>query len=257
MDSRGCAVTAAPFVLIAAVTLASVAPVEAQVRRAPREPSAFVSVNGGVQQVSAQTDSFTVEQYAETGTVRAELAGNTATLLDVSAGMRIWKRLGLGIAVTRASASREAAIRAEVPHPLYLDTPRTVEGTARNLSRTDTGIHPQLYWEPRLTGRLRVRLFAGPSVFEVQQDLVELIDVDEAYPFDEATFRSARTRRASGSAVGGHAGVDAAWMLSRQVGLGGSLRYAAARLDLNRPSTPPVSLDAGGVQAAAGLRLVF
>lgn len=243
--------------LLAAMMVLSATAVEGQVRRPPREPQGFVSVNGGVQGGASLTDTFTFEQYAEDGTVRAEYPGKAATMLDVSAGMRVWRRFGIGAGLTRTVSSADAAVRADVPHPFFLDRPRTVEGRATDLSRDETGVHVQLYWEPRMTGKLRVRLFAGPSWVDLQRDLVDGVDVDEVYPYDETTFRMARTRRASASGVGAHAGADLSWMVSRRIGAGVLLRYAAAGLDLNASASRAVSSDAGGVQAGAGLRVVF
>lgn len=243
--------------LAAAVVVLTAVPCQAQVRRAPREPRGFVAVSAGIQGAGSLTDTFSFEQYAEDGVVRAEYPGGTATLFDVSAGMRVWRRIGVGASVTRSAASIDAGVRAEVPHPFFLDRPRTVEGEAADLSRDETGVHVQLYWEPRMTGKLRVRLFAGPSWIDVRQDLVDGVDVNEVYPFDETTFRSARTRRSSASAMGAHAGGDVSWMVTRRVAAGVLLRYAGAGLDLNASGPRDVSIDGGGLQAAGGVRVSF
>jgi hypothetical protein len=239
------------------LVVAIAAPAFAQARRPPREPRSFLSVNGGVQNIASMTDSFSFEQYAEDGTIRAEYPGHASLLLDVTAGVRIWKRAGIGGGVTRASGPRDVAVHAEVPHPFFIDQHRTVEGTATDLSRDETAVHVQLYWEPRLTGRMRVRLFAGPSFIDVTQDVVEGGNVTESYPFDDAAYGSARVGRASASGFGGHAGADLSWMLNRRIGAGVLVRYSRAGLDLNAPGSRTVSSDAGGFQAGIGVRAVF
>lgn len=243
--------------LAASMMMVWAAPGEAQVRRAPREPRGFVSVNGGIQGGASLADTFTVEQYAEDGSVRVEYPGRSATMLDVSAGLRVWQRVGIAAGLTRTTSSADAAVRADVPHPFFLDRARTVEGTATDLSRDETGVHVQLYWEPKIAGKLRVRFFAGPSWIDLTQDLVEGVEVNEVYPYDETTFRAARTRQASGSGVGVHGGADLSWMVTRRVGAGVLLRYAAASVDLNASPTRTVSSDAGGFQAGAGVRVLF
>ena len=242
---------------VVVLSVAAAATAEAQVRRPPREPRGFVSAGGGVQNVASMTDRFTFEQYAEDGTIDAEYPGNTAGLLDVSAGMRIWQRIGVGAGVTRTFGTREATVRAAVPHPFFIDQHRSVEGSATDLSRDETAVHVQLYWEPRLTGRMRVRLFAGPSFVDVRQDVIDGVDVAESYPFDDASFRNARTDRASASGIGGHGGADLSWMVTRQFGAGVVLRYTRAGVDLNAPGSRTVSSDGGGFQAAVGVRGVF
>lgn len=229
----------------------------AQSRPLTREPRGFVSVGAGVQGGSSLTDTFTFERYAEAGTVRAEYPRNTGLLIDVSTGVRIWKRLGLGAAVTRAGRSADGAVQADVPHPFFVDRHRPVAGAATELSRDETGVHVQLYWEPRLTGRLGLRIFGGPSIIHLSQDVVTGVEVVETYPYDEAAFGSATHARRSATGVGAHGGVDTTWMLTRRVGAGVLLRYAWAGVDLNVPPSRTVRPDAGGLQAAAGLRIRF
>jgi hypothetical protein len=102
-----------------------------------------------------------------------------------------------------------------------------------------------------------VRLFAGPSYFTVEQEVVTGVETDEAYPFDTAEFRGATTRRAKGSAIGVNAGLEAARLFTRRVGIAGSVRYAAASIDLDADNTQSVSTTGGGLQAGLGLRILF
>jgi hypothetical protein len=177
--------------------------------------------------------------------------------VDATAGFLVRRRLGIAVGVSHATRAGDAQITAEVPHPFFDDQPRTVSGTASDISRTETAIHGQLYYDMRPRGPWRVRLFAGPSYFSVEQEVVIGVQTDEAYPFDTAEFRGATTRRAKGSAIGLNAGLEAARMFTRRVGIAGSLRYAAASVDLDVEEAQSVSTTGGGLQAGLGLRILF
>lgn len=251
---------AAGLLLTALCPVAAGAQTNAPRTTAPRTgpPRAFVSVNAAAQTAAADlTDTMVFQANAEAGTIEARYPSAAALLLDGSIGFRFSRRLGIAIGGSQASGSGDADITASVPHPLYDNQDRVVEGSAGDMSRTETAAHLQLFYELPTTNRWRVRLFAGPTYMNVEQELVREVTVDETYPYDTATFRSAVTGRATGSGVGFNAGADVAWMFTRRVGAGLLLRYTRASVDLNAPDARTVSLDGGGLQAGAGLRFLF
>ena len=251
--------TLAACVLCSLVT----APVYAQTRP-PRAvgPAAdakwFVSVNAAAQNGAGSfRDGFTYEAFAETGTIDAEYPGKTAVLVDVAAGRRVWRRLGLAVGFSRATASGGAPVSARVPHPLYPNQHRDVTGEAGGIDRAETATHVQLFYDMRPRGKMRVRLSAGPSFFTAEQQIVEAIETAEVYPYDTTEFRTATVLNASGSGVGINAGVDISWMLSRRVGVGGLVRFTRSSFDLDADGSRSVPSDAGGLQVGGGLRIAF
>ncbi len=228
----------------------------AAAKRAPGQ--GFIAINaGGQASTSDFTDGFTFIANAEAGTIEAVYPSKAPLLLDGSAGYRFWGRVGVAVGGSRTAGKGTVAVRASVPHPLLLDNDRLVEGEAPDLSRTESAAHLQLFYEIAPRGKWRARFFGGPSYFVVSQDLVRSVTVNETYPFDTATFRSAVTEAADGSALGFNVGADITWMFSRRAGAGLLLRYAGAAVDLNAPDSRNVSTDAGGFQAGAGLRFLF
>jgi hypothetical protein len=218
----------------------------------------FVLVAAGVQASPDDLqDRITFETNAETGTITTDYPGRTGVLFDVTAGFRVRGRLGVAVGVAHATRAGDASVTAEIPHPFFDDQPRTVSGDAGDVSRTETAVHGQLYYDLRPRGAWRLRLFAGPSYFNVEQEIVTDVQADEEYPYDTAEFRSATTSRAKGSAIGLNAGLDVARMFNRRVGVAGSLRYAIASVDLDAGESRTVSANGGGVQAGVGLRILF
>jgi hypothetical protein len=214
-----------------------------------------VSIGGGAQAASDLHDTFTFTEFQETGTVTADYPGKVGVLVDGGFAFRLRKQIRAGVAVTYAMSDGAANVSARVPHPLQLDRPRDVSGTTSKLDRRETGVHAQLQYVVPITRKLHLVLAGGPSYFTVEQQLVDAVQYDHVYPYDEATFRGAVTRRAKGSAVGFNAGADAVWTLTRRVGLGGNIRFARGSVDLEGSDGRTAGIDAGGVQGSVGLRL--
>ncbi len=228
----------------------------AAAKRAPGR--GFIAFNAGVQTASSDfTDEFAFMANAEAGTIEASYPSEVPFVLDASAGYRFWGRVGVALGVSRTSAKGSVAVRASVPHPFMLDHDRLVEGEASDVARTETAAHLQLFYEMMPKGKWRTRFFAGPSYFNVEQDLVHTVTVNESYPYDTATFATAVTGNAEGSSVGFNVGADISWMFSKRTGAGLLLRYARAGIDLNAPDSRTVSTDGGGLQAGAGIRFLF
>lgn len=247
------------------LTLVAAVPAEAQRKPVPPKPTprpfverGFVTLGAGMQTGAQDLDDrIEFEQNAETGTIDTDYPGGAGLVVDATAGFLVRRRLGVAVGVSHATRAGDAQVTAEIPHPFFDDQPRSVSGVATDISRTETAIHGQLYYDMRPRGRWRVRLFAGPSYFTVEQEVVTGVQTDEEYPFDTAEFRGATTRRAKGSAIGVNAGLEAARMFTRRVGIAGSLRYAAASIDLDADDTQSVSTTGGGLQAGLGLRILF
>ena len=220
-------------------------------------PRVVVGLSGGIQaSAPAFSDRFEFESNVETATVAVEYPGRSAGVGDGSLGVRLWKGLGLGVAVSTASRTGSADLDARLPHPLLFERPRSLTGSQSGIRSSELGVHTHLLYMLPVTARVALVLSGGPSVVRLTQDLVAGLTYDDTYPFDEVTFRNAPARRAKASATGLNAGVDLRWMFTRSIGLGGLVRYSRATVDLNADARI-VQVRAGGAQAAVGMRVTF
>jgi hypothetical protein len=217
-----------------------------------------VSLSGGTQVAAGGlTDRFTFERNVETASVDVKYPVKPAVLVDGGVGVRLWKRLGAGVAVTYATRDGTAHVDARIPHPFVFERPRTVTGVQHTIAHAETAVHLQVQYSIEASRRVSVVLSGGPSWLDVEQELVTDVLYDEAYPYDTATFKSATATRSKASAVGGHAGADLRWMFGRTIGLGALVRFTRGTADLTTRDDRRVSVRAGGVQAGVGLRFVF
>ena len=258
--------------LAVALLLAGTAPALAQ--GPAGSARAFVSFNGGLQ---AQTSGFSENiVFTESGSPYPSAAGvisdasareqarfesrygfENAPVFDVSGGVRVASYFGVGIGVSRFNIEETASVSAQVPHPFFLRSDRSISGDSPPLGRGETAVHLQALVFVPATRSFTVTGFAGPTLFNVEQQLVTDVNFTHAYPYDTASFSSAVVGRESNSAVGFNVGADVAYYFSRNIGIGWLTRYSRAAVELPSASGEMVEIDAGGLHTAVGLRLRF
>ena len=218
----------------------------------------FGSFTGGLQGAPGElSEQVVFEANAEAGRFAAGYGGTAGVLVDGTIGFRVRRQLGIAAGVSRMTRSGTASVSAEIPHPFFDNRHRTVQGEAADISRTETAVHLQLYYDLRPRGPWRIRLSAGPSYFDIEQELIAEVTPIESFPFDTAEFGTVRTNRADGSGIGVSGGIEIARMFSRRVGAGALIRYAGAQLELHGPDSRRVSTDAGGFQGGLGMKVLF
>lgn len=239
--------------LVTALLSLAAAPALAQ----PRDPRVTLGFNAGYQAATNTfSDRFTFEVYKEQGTTEAQYPVRGDVMFDGGGSVRLWKRLGAGVTVSRYTRNASAHTESRVPHPLYLEQPREVTGES-GAKRTETAAHVQVLYLVAAPGRLRVTASAGPSYINVEQDLIAMVRYQDTYPFDVATFTGADTRTARRGAAGFNAGVEGVWMFNRRFGAGALVRFTRATVKLDAPGSRTIEVDAGGTQAGVGLRVRF
>jgi hypothetical protein len=225
----------------------------------PARPRVRISANAGVQPSSiAITSSTTTPVYAENETVTTAYNVGSGVFFDGGALIRVGGGLHAGVAVSSFMKQNDGDIASTIPHPFFYNTPRAVSGVAGGLERSEVVTHVQAAYVIQLGRSIDIAVSAGPSWFHVSQDLVTGITFAERYPYDVVTFTAASTASTTADSVGINAGVDVGVKLSKNIGLGGLVRYSHTSVEfpLSGALTSPKS-DAGGFQVGGGLRLYF
>jgi hypothetical protein len=253
-----CALTVVAATDAAAQTRPQPAPRPTAAAKRTGPPRFHVTIGGGAQVTTTEfDDTFTFQLHQETGSSRVDYPIESGFLFDIGGGVRLTRQFGVGVAVSHFAASGTVAASSSLPHPFFFQQPREISGEDDGVERTETGVHIQAQYLLPLRGKLQVMLMGGPSILQVNQDIVNEVNYREEYPFDTATFVDVDTERAKSSATGFHVGADVRWMFSRQVGAGVLLRFTRATVELDAPGNRTIEVDAGGAHVAAGLRIVF
>ena len=215
-------------------------------------------VSVGVQPgAGALAETTTGVDYLEPTPITADLSGANAPFFDLQVALRLSGPLGLGFGVSGLNITGDAHVTAAIPHPFYFERPRNIEGTAPDVTRREAAVHMGLAYLARASDRADLTFYGGLSYFRVQQDLVSDVTYSESFPFDTAAFSTAQIVEETASKVGYHAGVDITWKLTPRWGVGGLLRFSRARPAFELDEAEVATIDAGGFQAGAGLRLIF
>jgi hypothetical protein len=223
------------------------------------EPRFRISMNAGAELSTHAFDSTTTPMvYLENASIHTPYTVGDGLLFDGGVQYRIAGGFGVGVAVSWFSKANDATVDASLPHPFFFHTPRTITGTAGGLRREELVTHLQAVYVIRPAARIDVALTAGPSFFRVKQALVFNVSFTDTYPYDAPMFTAAQSQQATSTRTTFNAGADVGLKLTRRLGVGALVRYSKAAMMFVVPTTTAtVTADAGGVQAAAGIRLYF
>jgi hypothetical protein len=224
------------------------------VRSTASTPAERVTISVNASYLTASRtfdDTRTFGVNVEQGSFTTDYQVEPSVGVDVGAIVRLWHGLGAGVAFTTHKDDRDLAVEGSIPHPLLFDRPRAVEGTAPG-TRDETAIHLQIAYVVPVGRKLQVVVFGGPSFFTIKQSVVTGITYDDAYPYDEATFTGADVELEEEKKTGFNVGADVGYYFSRNVGVGGIVRFSQTNVTFSLGE-----VDAGGAMVGGGVRLRF
>lgn len=195
--------------------------------------------------------------YAEAARIDASHEAGSGPAFQAALGFRFSRRLGLTTVFAWSRRETAASIDASLPHPLYLDRPRSLQAEVDGLHHSELATHFDLEWR-HVGGRVEATVFAGLTLLRAETDLVQRVEVNEEYPYDEVSLRSAAAASIrSDAALGWNAGGSLGLAIAARLVFGVEARFAQARVELSPAGSESFRIDAGGLQAVAFLRLRF
>ena len=192
-------------------------------------------------------------EFVEEGQVTTNHTVGSGLVFGGGVTVRAWRQLAVGAAVSFFSKTWTGQLEAELPHPFLFNQHRLVSGETSDLKRREIATHIIVGWIVP-ADRMEVTVSGGPSIYQVQQDLVSGITYTHEFPYDVAVFTDAITRRLEKVVVGFHVSGDVTWKLNNDVGLAVSGRYSRATVSDDETGA---SIDVGGLQIGGGVRFFF
>ena len=228
----------------------------------------WVDVNLGVAAAREKTYSSTYdfELFDEMASGKADYRLPRGAEFDFGGGVLLTRNFGIGVSFVGTAHEDTAGLSLRIPHPFYANAFATdSKDTDAPLRRVESVTNIQAVFVQDVTPALRVRLFAGPSLFRAQQDVVSDIEFDQAFLFfspantiDITTYKTEQVGFDGVSGWGAHFGGDVSWFFTGVVGVGGFARYSTGSVEFTDPaSEKTATLKTGGFQAGGGLRLRF
>jgi hypothetical protein len=201
----------------------------------------------------------TFQQYFEEGRFTFERTTPKDVFYDGSVGVRLWRGLQAGFALSFFDNTGPGTVEATVPHPLQFERPRTTESELAGITRRELGQHITVGWIIPAAANIDFTVFGGPSFFTTEQTFVTGLTMSldkEVFPFTALAFPGASTVLERETVVGYNAGVDMTWRFASHIGVGALLRYTAGKKDFE-PTGTTVEVTVGGLHAGGGVRVAF
>jgi hypothetical protein len=225
------------------------------------EDRAYINVGFGVESGNSDfTDTKTFSLYEETGSLTSTSSFSSGSLFDVAVGVRVWRNVSVGVAYHQEMNTTDGTLSGTVPHPVFFNQPRSFTSTVSGLERRENAEHLVLGWTVPVSTKMDVMVFAGPSFFRIQQDVVADAKVAEAgSPYTEVVVQPTIENRKK-SVTGYNVGADVSYLIwqndSIRLGGGAFFRYTAAKTSLLMLTTEQ-DTTVGGMQFGFGGRIRF
>jgi hypothetical protein len=211
----------------------------------------FINVSGGGQVGSTNsTSTFSFPLYEETATISVAQKVNPGFSFDVTGAARVTGNIGVGLSFTHFSTSSDGALTASIPDPIVFDSPRSVTGTVSALNYKVNWIGILGFYAIPMTDKIDVFVFGGPAVAKATQDVVgSATSAEGANGPTVAVTRDSLSRSFWGFEVG----ADMRYLIARQFGVGGFVRYNRSTGNFNSTA----KFDGSGLQLGGGVRIKF
>ena len=222
---------------------------------AAKGPRGMLAIGGSMFPSVNLTVGGTKSINAESAPYSTALQSKSAFGLSASAGVAVWRRLGVKAGFSTYSAPVEGAFQASVPHPFYFNKPRTLSGETTGLTRQESAI--DLHVATLLSAGKRVTLMvsAGPTFLRLEQGVATDFGYRDTYPYDSATLASVSTGTVTSSknTIGGT--LTLGFFLTKSVGVAAGVHFASANVPIETGANTSVKI--GGARGTVSFAARF
>jgi len=216
-------------------------------------PRTMLLVNGYARVVAPEfTDRVDPLITFERAAIDVTYTPSTAIGGGLGLARRLSTRFGVLADVSFGSAKASAAARGTLPHPLYFNQSRDVEGAGDVTgSQVIVDLIATGFWQKGT--RWTILAGVGPSLVRVSQKVVTGVLVTDTFPYDTVLVRGLQTETASGTGIGVTGMLDVTRSLGTRAGLAVFARYTVANVGTGDQDTA-ADINAGGLRVGLGLR---
>ena len=221
--------------------------------------SKFVITLGYLAGGASESSTLDVTSPAYQETASYGLAYNFAKAgaIDFSVGYMIGPSFGIKVGGSMISRDVTEETDFGIPHPLWMNTPRSGTITGTGMSVKETHLFLDLFYAFRF-GKAAFELYGGPCYVLSTGTLISgLSFTDSAYPYTTVTATQS-VSGLKGNAFGFNAGASLNYSFIENIGVYVDVRYTSAKATYKAGGDiPDLSVALGGLRFGGGLRLAF
>ncbi|MEP7309027.1 MAG: hypothetical protein ABJA98_26275 [Acidobacteriota bacterium] len=203
--------------------------------------------------------------YGEVAAVATSYPAQTIGINDVgvAGGFGFPHGIGFSLHFDGENYSGPAGLAISIPSPYFLNTSATdARPTTSTLERRERALDIGAEYVMPAPDWLRLRVFGGPTVFYVSNEMVSDIQYNQVASslirINVVAINTFTKNEVTAWSVGFHVGTDAALFFSRHVGLGGGVRFNRGTVTVHDTlSNQDAGLRVGHLAFNGGLRLRF
>jgi len=197
-----------------------------------------------------ETTAFSFTIYEEPATVNVARTVKGGLLGEFTGGGRVIGNLGVAGSLWFRSAPSDGAVTASIPDPAFFDRPRAVSTTVTDMSHKEVWMAVQATYSMQLNEKMAIYVLGGPTVVNVTHQIADTATVAESGNFATVAIG---TKELTKLVFGYTFALDGRYMITKNVGLGGFVRYSGGTANMN----DAVKLTLGGMSIGAGLRVAI
>ena len=201
-----------------------------------------------------ETGSFT--QFLEQGSTSRTYTGGSGTAFEIGGMYALLPRFSIGWSFELLETMQDGTLDVSVPNPLLFNQHREASQAVDELGYSEFIIHSAFAYRIA-TSRIEVELFAGPSYFTTEVELIDLATSESQYPFDDISLMGGGPVALKDSGIGFNVGAGMAYYFTDIFGASFTARFSQADLEVMREGGASIAIKAGGFRLGGGIRVRF
>ena len=210
----------------------------------------------GFQQES-QSLNISRTVYYENAQYGLGYTANKGNSIDAAIGFRFARMIGVAVGFSSTSRGMTEKTSASIPHPLWMNSPRSgeIEAASLKINAIDLYFNLMCFLE---VWKFGIDIYGGPCYMLTKADIITDISFAEgSYPYTQATV-TASTASVKSNVIGFNAGASLGLKLAGNFALFLDGRYVMGKGSYKSGTdigNLPISL--GGLKAGAGIKIMF
>ena len=213
--------------------------------------------NGGFHGTASSFGNVaTFTEFLEEARLSRNYDSSTGPVFEFGGIFSLTSNFGIMGSFELYNGDNDSVFERVLPHPLLFDRDRIVSGEVTGLSYSERAVHIDAVFT-QTAGAFTIDVFGGPTLFFAKAELIDSVNTNSLYPFDEATLTGTNSVELDDNPIGFNVGGALTYNFNPTFGVAFQARFSRATASIVHSDGSTIDFDAGGFRAGAGIRLAF